>query len=88
MLDGEERYPAGWGDVDDSESIRAIHAGLDAGINFLDTAANYGTGHSETVVGRALAGKRDQVVIATKFGHIINEADKTMRGDDEQILKT
>ncbi|MEJ2757871.1 MAG: aldo/keto reductase [Anaerolineales bacterium] len=86
VLDGEERYPAGWGDVDDRESIRAIHAGLDAGINFLDTAANYGTGHSETIVGKALAGKRDQVVIATKFGHIINETDKTMYGDDDQIL--
>lgn len=86
VLDGEERFSAGWGDVDDDESIRAIHAGLDAGINFLDTAANYGTGHSEEVIGKALAGKRDQVVIATKFGHVINEAEKTMYGDDDQIL--
>lgn len=86
VLDGEERYPAGWGDVDDEESIRAIHAGLDAGINFFDTAANYGTGHSEMILGKALAGRREQVVIATKFGHIINEAEKTMHGDDEKIL--
>lgn len=85
-LDGDEKYPAGWGDVDDAESIRAIHAGLDAGITFFDTAANYGTGHSETILGKALAGRRDQVVIATKFGHIINEAEKTMHGDDDQIL--
>lgn len=86
VLDGEERYPAGWGEVDDRESIRAIHAGLDAGITFFDTAANYGTGHSERILGQALAGRRGQVVIATKFGHIINEADQTMYGDDEQIL--
>ncbi len=74
------------GEVDDQESIRAIHAGLDAGINFFDTAANYGTGHSEKILGKALAGKRDQVVIATKFGHIINEETKIMYGDDDQIL--
>jgi aryl-alcohol dehydrogenase-like predicted oxidoreductase len=67
--------PAGWGDVDDAESIRAIHCALDHGINFLDTAANYGTGHSEQVVARALAGKRDQVVLATKFGYRVNEAE-------------
>lgn len=86
VLDDDSRYPAGWGEVDDDESIRAIHAGLDAGINFFDTAANYGAGHSEIVLGKALAGRRQDVVIATKFGHIINEADKTMYGDDDQIL--
>lgn len=86
VLDDGSRYPAGWGEVDDDESIRAIHAGLDAGINFFDTAANYGAGHSEIVLGKALAGRRQDVVIATKFGHIINEADKTMYGDDDQIL--
>ena len=86
VLDDGERYPAGWGEVDDSESIRAIHAGLDAGITFFDTAANYGTGHSEVVLGKALTGKREEVVIATKFGHIINETEKTMYGDDDQIL--
>jgi aryl-alcohol dehydrogenase-like predicted oxidoreductase len=85
-LNEGERYPAGWGEVDDRESTRAIHAGLEAGINFFDTAANYGTGHSEVVLGKALAGRRDQVVIATKFGHVINEETKTMYGDDEQIL--
>jgi len=81
-----EHYPAGWGEVDDQESIRAIHAGLDAGINFFDTAANYGTGHSEVILGKALAGKRDKVVIATKFGHVIDEETKLMYGDDDQIL--
>lgn len=76
--------PTGWGDINDEESIRAIHCGLDHGINFLDTAANYGTGHSERILARALAGKRDQVVIATKFGFNVNEAEKYVadRRDD------
>ncbi|MBN2044636.1 MAG: aldo/keto reductase [Anaerolineales bacterium] len=86
VLDGEEKHPAGWGDVDDRESIRAIHAGLDAGINFFDTAANYGAGHSERVLGKALAGRRHQAVIATKFGHIIDEQTRVMYSDDDKIL--
>jgi aryl-alcohol dehydrogenase-like predicted oxidoreductase len=84
---GREPYPAGWGKTDDEESIRAIHAALDMGVNFFDTAANYGAGHSEVILGRALKGKRDQVVIATKFGHIINEEAKTVYGDADQISK-
>ncbi len=66
----------GWGEVDDQESIRAVHRALDDGINFFDTAATYGTGYSEHILGKALAGKRDKVVIATKFGFDVNEADK------------
>ncbi len=79
-LDG----PGGWGDIDDNESVRAIHAALDLGINFFDTAANYGTGHSERVLARALEGKRDKAVIATKFGFVVDEAAKrvTFRTDD------
>ena len=48
-LDG----PGGWGDIDDNESVRAIQRALDLGINFFDTAANYGTGHSERILARA-----------------------------------
>lgn len=84
---GETPYPAGWGDTDDDESIRALHAAIDLGVNFFDTAANYGAGHSEVVLGRALKGKRDKVVIATKFGHIVNEEKKTVYGDPDQIIK-
>ncbi|MBP1648208.1 MAG: aldo/keto reductase [Bacteroidetes bacterium] len=58
----------GWGQTDDDESIRAIHRSLDLGINWIDTAAAYGLGHSEEVVGRALKGKRDTVILATKCG--------------------
>lgn len=58
-----------WGrDTDDAESIRAIHAALDAGINLIDTAPAYGWGRSEEVVGKALKGRRDGVIIATKCG--------------------
>jgi len=84
---GREPYPAGWGDTDDEESVRAVHAAMDMGVNFFDTAANYGAGHSEVVLGRALKGKRDKVVIATKFGHIVNEEKKTVYGDSDQIIK-
>jgi aryl-alcohol dehydrogenase-like predicted oxidoreductase len=82
-LDGQ----GGWGDIDDNESIRAIQRALDLGINFFDTAANYGTGHSERVLARALAGKRDQAIIATKFGFHVNEAEKqvTFRKDDHLL---
>jgi len=84
---GREPYPAGWGSTDDAESIRAVHAALDSEVNFFDTAANYGAGHSEVVLGNALKGKRDKVVIATKFGHIVNEQEKIVYGDPAQIIK-
>jgi aryl-alcohol dehydrogenase-like predicted oxidoreductase len=84
---GKESYATGWGDTDDEESIRALHAALDMGINFFDTAANYGAGHSEVLLGRAFKGKRDKVVIATKFGHIVNETDKTVYSAPDQIIK-
>ena len=55
-----------WGDQDDSDSIAAVHASLDAGINFFDTADVYSTGDSEEILGRALAAKRHDVLVATK----------------------
>ncbi len=56
-----------WGNADEADSIRIIHRALDAGINFIDTADVYSAGESERIVGRALAGRRDDVVLATKF---------------------
>jgi aryl-alcohol dehydrogenase-like predicted oxidoreductase len=56
-----------WGNTDHEESIRIIHRALDAGINFLDTADVYSGGESEEIVGKALAGRRDDIVLATKF---------------------
>jgi len=84
---GKERFPVGWGDTDDDESLRALHAALDMGVDFFDTAANYGAGHSEVLLGRAFKGKRDQVVIATKFGHIVNEEKKTVYSAPDQIIQ-
>ncbi len=82
---GEDPFPAGWGQVDDDESIRAIHVAMDLGINFFDTAANYGAGHSESILGEAIAGRRDKVYIATKFGHVVDEVKKIVHRDDDQI---
>ena len=77
---------AGWGEVDDAESIRALHAAIDAGVTLIDTAPTYGTGHSERVVGRALAalpaGVRESVAVATKFGLRIDESRRTGGGND------
>ncbi|HET7426833.1 MAG TPA: aldo/keto reductase [Gemmatimonadales bacterium] len=56
-----------WGNTDHTDSIRVIHAALDAGINFVDTADVYSAGESEEIVGQALKGRRDDVVLATKF---------------------
>ena len=73
---------AGWGEVDDNESIRAIHRALHLGVNFFDTADVYGTGHSERVLGRALTDHRDRVVIATKFGNTFDETTRQITGSD------
>ena len=64
---------------DDAESIATIHSSIELGMNFLDTADVYGRGANEELVGRALKGKRDQVILATKFGNV-READGTWRG--------
>ncbi|HET7487383.1 MAG TPA: aldo/keto reductase [Acidimicrobiales bacterium] len=56
-----------WGNPDHDESIRIIHAALDAGVNFIDTADVYSNGESEEIVAKAVAGRRDDLVIATKF---------------------
>ena len=70
----------GWGKVDDAESIRSIYRALEMGVTFFDTADTYGAGHSETVLGKALAGRRKQVVIATKFGNTFTEGSKQLGG--------
>ena len=74
--------PQGWGEVDDKESIRAIHTALENGINFFDTANVYGAGHSERVLARAFAGIRSKVVIASKFNAVFDESTKQVTGAD------
>src|SRR4051812_50008182 len=69
--------PAGWGEVDDDESIRAIRRALELGVRLFDTADVYGCGHSERVLGRAIAERRDDVVIVTKVGNRFDEQTRT-----------
>lgn len=59
-----------YGSMDDAESIATIHRALDRGINFIDTADMYGVGRNEELVGRAIQGRRKEVVLATKFGNV------------------
>lgn len=68
--------PIGWGDADDSVSVKAIHAALDAGINFFDTADIYGQGHSEILLGKTI-GRRKDILIASKAGNIARNNEFT-----------
>jgi aryl-alcohol dehydrogenase-like predicted oxidoreductase len=76
-----------WGGTDDDESVCTIHAALDRGINLIDTAPAYGFGHSEEVVGRAIAerGNRDKVVLATKVG-LERRGDALFRNSTRQQI--
>src|SRR5438128_4687734 len=73
------------GNPDHEDSIRIIHAALDAGINFIDTADVYSRGESETIVGKALKGRRDQVVVATKVNRPMGD-DINMGGNSRRWL--
>src|SRR5689334_20827128 len=74
-------------DMNDEESVRVIHRYLDAGGNFLDTADMYGVGRNEKLVGQAIQGRRDRVVLATKFGNVrgINGEFLGIRGDPQYV---
>jgi aryl-alcohol dehydrogenase-like predicted oxidoreductase len=74
-----------WGNTDHEESIRIIHRALDAGINFVDTADVYAQGESEEIVGKALAGRRDDVVLATKFHGSMGD-DPNRRGNSRRWI--
>src|SRR3984957_18128100 len=63
---GGGKWEFGWGPQDDEQSVAAIRAGLDLGVNWIDTAAAYGLGHSETVVGRTVRGLRTRPYIFSK----------------------
>ncbi|MFN8531893.1 MAG: aldo/keto reductase [Anaerolineae bacterium] len=82
---------SGWGGgADDAVSMRGIQRALDMGVNFFDTANVYGDGHSEMILGQAIAGHRHEVVIATKFGHSPTGPRTTpeaIRADCEDSLK-
>ncbi len=70
----------GWGPQDEADSIRTIQRAIDLGINWIDTAAVYGLGRSEEVIGKAIRGRRDQVIIATKCGLVWDEGSTVPYG--------
>ena len=74
-----------WGNTDEAESIRIIHRALDSGINFFDTADVYSRGQSEEIVGRALKGRRDQIVLATKVHGEMGD-DPNERGNSRRWI--
>ena len=71
-----------WGEVEDRESLDLISAALDMGINFFDTADVYGMGHSEELLGRAMQGRRDKFIVATKIGWVEFDGDKGVSAYD------
>lgn len=68
-----------WGSMSEKEAIHLVHQAMDGGCNFFDTAPNYGQGQSERLLGEAFKGRRDQVVINTKFGHTAEAGDTFSR---------
>src|SRR5438132_10298170 len=74
-----------WGNSDHDECVRIVHAALDAGVNFVDTADVYSAGESEEIVRKALAGRRDDVILATKF-HAPMGSDRNTRGNSRRWI--
>jgi len=68
-IGGRTAGATSYGDTDDALSLKALHRALDLGITFFDTSSAYGSGHSEVLIGQAVAGRRDKAVIATKAGY-------------------
>jgi aryl-alcohol dehydrogenase-like predicted oxidoreductase len=80
-----------YGPTDEAESIATIHRALDLGVDFLDTSDMYGYGANETLVGKAIADRRDEVVLATKFGILLDPerpAYRGVRGDAEYVRQS
>lgn len=78
----------GWGPIDDENSLRAIRAAVDAGINFFDTADVYGLGHSEQILARGLGAKRTEMVVATKFGVRWDDQKRIVKDISPRYLRT
>ena len=76
-----------YGDSNDEESVATIHHALDTGVTFLDTADLYGSGHNERLVGRAVAGRRDEIQLATKFGYR-RDGDKRLVDNSPEWIRT
>jgi aryl-alcohol dehydrogenase-like predicted oxidoreductase len=77
-----------YGNANDDESIGVIHYALDQGINFLDSADMYGWGHNETLLGKALKGRREKVVVATKFGQVkLPDGKQAVDGRPDYVIQ-
>ena len=77
-----------YGNANDDESIGVIHYAIGQGINFLDSADMYGWGHNETLLGKALKGKRDKVIVATKFGQVkLPDGKQSVDGRPEYVIQ-
>jgi aryl-alcohol dehydrogenase-like predicted oxidoreductase len=74
-----------YGPGDEDESIATVHRALELGVTMLDTADMYGSGHNERLVGRAIAGRRDEVVLATKFGLRREGGERRLDGSPEYV---
>jgi aryl-alcohol dehydrogenase-like predicted oxidoreductase len=73
-----------YGPRDDEESARTLHRALDLGVTFLDTADMYGLGHNEELIGRVLESRRDEFVLATKFGFRVRDSGGQPRSDSPE----
>jgi len=79
---GIETDGLSWGAVDDADAIAAIRHAIDQGVTFIDTSSNYGCGHSERLIGEAIHGQRDRIVLASKFGYVCDPETREMTGPD------
>src|SRR5215472_14135995 len=77
-----------YGASDDAAGIALIHDAIDRGITMLDTSDMYGWGHNETLVGKAIAGRRSQVFVATKFGNLGGRGGKIADGRPEYVISS
>lgn len=77
---GPGDLPLGWSNVEDSESVKALKHAYERGIRLFDTAATYGYGRSEEVLGEALHDVRDKIIIATKFGFPCDDVKREAKG--------
>lgn len=77
---GGDNWQWGWGPQDSADSVAAIRRGFELGINWVDTAPAYGLGHAEEIVGRAIAGRRGEIIVATKCGLAWDEGGRDVYG--------